>query len=104
MLRAVEFAGAFRTRQHIDIVRNRLARREARQKPHQRRHVLEGRYDLLDARDRDVDLGQHRRQRCVALVRHDDDRARFGDKKIAAGDSHVGAQVVLAQHRPCFEA
>jgi len=81
---AVKFAFAPDAGQEVDIVGDRLSGRRARQQAHQGRHVLECRNDLLDAGDRDVDVGQGRRQRCVALVGYQHDRAGLGDEKIAS--------------------
>ena len=50
VLGAVELAGALGAGQDVDVVRDRLAGRRARQQAHQRRDVLERRDDLLDAR------------------------------------------------------
>ena len=104
VLRAVEFAGALGAGQHIHVIRNRLARRRARQQAHQRRDVFQRRDDLLDAGDGDVDLRQRRGQRGVAFVGHQHHRARLGDEEVAAGNAHVRRQVVAAQHAPRFEA
>ena len=97
-------AVALRSGQDVDVVRDRLAGRRPRQQAHQRGDVLERRHDLLDARNRDVDLGQRGGQRGVALVGDEHDRARLGDEEIAAGDAHVRGQIVLAQHAARFEA
>ena len=104
VLGAVEFARALDAGQDVDVVRDRLPGRRARQQPHQRRDVLERRHDLLDAGDRDVHFRQRRRQRRVAFVGDHDDRPRFGDEEVAARDAHVGGQVVRAQHPARLEA
>ena len=68
VLGAVELAGALDAGEDVDVVADRLARRRARQQPHQRRDILERGHDLLDAGDRDVHARQRRRQRRVAFV------------------------------------
>ncbi len=104
VLRAVELALALRARQHVDVVRDRLSGRRPRQETHQRRDVLERGHDLLDAGDGDVDLRQRRRQRRVALVGDEHDRAALRDEEVAAGDAHVGGEIVLPQHAARLEA
>ncbi len=104
VLGAVELALALRTREHVDVVRDRLAGRRARQEAHQRRDVLQRRHDLLDAGDRDVDLRQRGRQRRVAFVRDEHHGPALRDEEIAAGDAHVGRQIMLAQHAARLEA
>ena len=54
--------------------------------------------------DGDVHARQGRGQRCVALVGYDDHRAGLRDEEVAAGDPHVGSQIMLAQHAPGLEA
>ena len=49
-------------------------------------------------------LGSVVRQRRVALVGDEHHRARLRDEEVAAGDAHVGGQVVIAQHAARLEA
>ena len=59
------------------VGRELLAGRRARQKPQERRRVLERRHDFLDARQHDMRLGQSLRQIAIALVGDDDGSSRF---------------------------
>ncbi len=72
----------------------RRALREDRQEHHE---VAHRGHDLLDAHHRDVDPRQRGDHPPVALVGHQDDRARVGDREVRAGDPEVGLQELLAQ-------
>ena len=83
-------------RHHRDVARNALARRRANEEAEKRPHVLNGRDDLLHAHDRDVGLGHRGRHSAVALIGHQDERSRLGNKEIRARDSHVGLNELFA--------
>ena len=63
----------------------------------EQRQVIDPGNDLLDAHQHDVDRRRGRREAGVALVFHDDHRARVGHGEIAAGNAHAGGQVLGPQ-------
>ena len=104
VLGAVEFTFALHPREDVDIIGNRLAGGRARKQAHECGHVFERRHHFFDSRNCHVHLGQRRGQGRVAFVGHQHHGAGFGDEEIAAGNSHVGAEIVAAEYLARFEA
>ena len=99
LLRPVEIARPARPGRDRRVGRKFLSRRRARQQAQQRRRVLQGRHDLLDAGHDDMDARQGLRQIAVALVGDDDAGAGLGDQKIGAGDPDIGGEEFAAAAR-----
>jgi hypothetical protein len=80
-------AGAARWRRSCR--RNVLAGRGAGQQAQDRRDVLQGRHDLLDGGDHDVDARQDLGEVAVAFIGDDDGGAGLGDEESCAGDADI---------------
>ena len=79
-----------------------LRRGRARKQAQDGRGVFQRRHHLLDAGDYDVDFGQGLGQIAVAFIGDDHGRPGLGDEEIRAGDTHIGLDKPVAQHRPRF--
>ena len=101
--RLFDVGGPRRSRDPVDVAGDHLPGAAARQHPQHRHRVVEGRHELVDSEQRDVDRRQRRRQVGIAFVGHQDDRARLGDGHVRAGDADGRRDELFAQRLSCVE-
>ena len=87
--RPIEVMGPLRTREHGDVARNFLPGGAVRQHLEHDGQIRQAGNNLFHAHERHVHAWHGGGETAIALIGHQDNRTRFGNREVHPGDAHI---------------